>query len=275
MNKYKYSVLFFFLLGFLSVSGQSYDELINKSLDYIDSKEYAAAEETLKQAMRKEPANPGNILLLSNLGTIQRELGKNNEALISYNSALAKYPNTTPILMNRAALYCDMDSLNLAMNDYNKILSFDQDNINALYQRGLLYLTEKNLLAAESDFEHILEIQPKNIKAKSSLAFAQKSRGDWQAAEAIYTDLIYEYKQISDLYVNRAECYLQLKKLGRAKEDLQKAQEMGYEDPFLYILKGQLAIQQFDKLTAKRNFETALELGANKEVIDNYLLLCK
>lgn len=244
-------------------------------MDYIDAKEYAAAEQSLKEAMRKEPANKGNILLLSNLGTIQRALGKPEEALISYNAALSQYPQATALLMNRAALYCEIDSLDLAMRDYNVILSLDADNIQALDQRALLYLSQKNLLAAESDFEHILEIQPKNLKAKSSLAFAQKSRGDWEAAEAAYTDLIYENKNISDLYVNRAECYLQLKKLGRAQDDLQKAEKLGYDDAFLYILKGQLALQQFDKLVAKQNFEKALEEGANKEVIEQFLLLCK
>ena len=264
-----------FLLVTMGLRAQTYEDLVNKSLDYIERKDYQAAEQTLKEAMRREPANKGNILLLSNLGTIQRALGKPEEALLSYNAALSKYPKTPTLLMNRAALYCEIDSLDLAMRDYNIILSMDADNIQALDQRGLLYLSQKNLLAAETDFEHILEIQPKNLKAKSSLAFAQKSRGDWEAAEEAYTDLIYDNKNISDLYVNRAECYLQLKKLGRAKEDLQKAQQMGYDDAFLYILKGQLALQQFDKLVAKQNFEKALELGANKEVIDQYLLLCK
>lgn len=274
MKKYLFVSFCFLFLG-ISLQAQTYEDLVAKSVDYIDTKDYAAAEQTLKEAMRKEPGNKGNVLLLSNLGTIQRALGKPEDALISYNSALSKYPNTIPILINRAALYCEIDSLDLAMRDYNIILSIDADNVQALDQRGLLYLSQKNLLAAESDFEHILEIYPKNIKAKSSLAFAQKSRGDWQAAEEAYTDLIYDNKNLSDLYVNRAECYLQLKKLGRAQDDLQKAEKLGYDDAFLYILKGQLALQQFDKLVAKQNFEKALELGANKDVIQQYLVLCK
>lgn len=272
----KFLILSFYLLfTTLSVQSQTYEELVHKSLDYLDSKDYAAAEQTLKEAMRKEPANPGNILLLSNLGTIQRALGKTEEALISYNSALSKYPKTVPVLMNRAALFCEIDSLDLAMRDYNIILSINPENITALLQRGLLYLNEKNLLAAEHDFNQILAIQPKNIQAKSNLAFALKSRGDWENAEKEYTDLIYDNRSISDLYVNRAECYLNLNKLGRANEDLKKADELGYDDPFLFILKGQLNLQQFDKGAAKQNFEKALSLGANKEVIEQYLLLCK
>lgn len=268
-------IVVFLLVSTFSLSAQSYEELVSKSMDYLESKEYLAAEESLKAALRKEPANPGNILLFSNLGTIQRYLGKKQDALLSYNLALMNHPKAVHILKNRAALYCEMDSLNAAMRDYNVILSIEEDNINALYDRGLLYMSEKNILAAENDFERILEIQPNNILAKSGLAFLFKSRGDWDAAESIYTDLIYENKTLSDLYVNRAECYLRERKLARAKEDLQKALELGYDDPLLYILRGQLNLEHFDKFAAKQDFEKALELGANEQVIKGYLHLCK
>lgn len=273
MNKY-FSIVSFFLISFFS-SAQTYEELVSKSLDYLDAKEYAAAEMTLKEAMRKEPANEGNILLLANLGTIQRKLGKSEEALISYNSALSKYPNNIFVLQNRAALYCEVDSLKAAMRDYNIILSIDEKNIEALYRRGLIFMSEKNQLAAENDFEQILVIDPDNFLALNGLAFALKSRGEWIEAEEKYTDLIFKNKNQAEFYVNRAECYLQLNKKGRAKSDLDKAQQLGYNDPLLYILKGQLDIHQFDKFSAKQNFEKALEMGANKEIIKQYLLLCK
>ena len=68
---------------------QSYEELIEKSYDFVDKGDLVSAEESLKAAMRKEPANPLNYALLTNLGTIQRRQGKLQEALISYTSALS------------------------------------------------------------------------------------------------------------------------------------------------------------------------------------------
>ena len=61
---------------------QSYEELIEKSYDFVDKGDLVSAEESLKAAMRKEPANPLNYALLTNLGTIQRRQGKLEEALI-------------------------------------------------------------------------------------------------------------------------------------------------------------------------------------------------
>ena len=37
---------------------QSYEELIEKSYDFVDKGDLVSAEESLKAAMRKEPANP-------------------------------------------------------------------------------------------------------------------------------------------------------------------------------------------------------------------------
>ena len=48
---------------------QSYEELIEKSYDFVDKGDLVSAEESLKAAMRKEPANPLNYALLTNLGT--------------------------------------------------------------------------------------------------------------------------------------------------------------------------------------------------------------
>ncbi|HCO67587.1 MAG TPA: hypothetical protein DIT04_07520 [Dysgonomonas sp.] len=264
--------LLFFASGSFS---QTYEELVSKSLDYIDSKEYVAAEETLKQAMRKEPANPGNILLLSNLGTVQRELGKTEEALISYSSALSKYPENVVFLHNRASLLCEIDSLDAAMRDYNVILSLDENNVEALYRRGLIYMSEKNSLLAEADFEKVLEIRPNYLPAHNSLIYTIKARQDWEEAENKYTDLIYKYKDVPEFYIGRAECYLNLKKLARAKEDLNKALELKKDDPMLYIIRGQLNLQQFDKFMAKEDFQKAKDLGADPQIIDEYMNLCK
>nr|MCQ5196039.1 hypothetical protein [Parabacteroides merdae] len=55
---------------------QSYEELIEKSYDFVDKGDLVSAEESVKAAMRKEPANPLNYALLTNLGTIQRRQGK-------------------------------------------------------------------------------------------------------------------------------------------------------------------------------------------------------
>lgn len=273
MIKY-FSFLFFFFITSNSFS-QTYEQLVAKSVDYIETDNYIAAEQSLVAAMKKEPANQGNFLLLTNLGTVQRKLGKTQEALLSYTTALSRYPQNIFVLQNRAALFCEIDSLNGALNDYNIILAIDNENREALYRSGLIKLSQKKTIEAETNFEKILVKSPHDLDAAISLAFILKSREEWEKAEDKYTDLIYAHKGNADLYLNRAECYIRMSKLARASNDLAKAKELGCTDPMWSIMKGLLYVDQFDKHSAKLEFLKAQEQGVKKEVVDQYLLLCK
>lgn len=275
MTKTILSVILFSIAISLQLSAQSYEDLVNRSADYLEAKDYMAAEQTLKAALKKEPANPGNILLLSNLGTVQRHLKEYDEALLSYNVALTQYPNSVFLLHNRAALFCEIDSLNQALIDYNTILFSEHENLEALYRRGLIYLNKKDYIKAASDFEKIQQIDPKNLWGSMGLALIMKRNGQWDKAESLYSDLLYENRTNADLFLNRAECFLELKKLARAQEDLEKAISFGSKDPFLYILKGRISLQQYDKISAKTYFLKAEELGANKKIIEELLIYCK
>lgn len=86
------------LLGVVSMQAQGYEELISKSYDYLEKKDLPAAEESLKAAMRLEPANPNNFALLTNLGTVQRRQGKMEDAMISYSAALSGHPQNQAFL---------------------------------------------------------------------------------------------------------------------------------------------------------------------------------
>ena len=61
-----------FIMATANCFAQSYEELIEKSYDFLDKKDLVSAEESLRAAMRLEPGNPMNYALLTNLGSIQR-----------------------------------------------------------------------------------------------------------------------------------------------------------------------------------------------------------
>ena len=67
-------------------------------------------------------AHKNNFALLSNLGTIQRQQGKTDEALVSYTAALSLQPKNKLILSNRAELYIEMGETEKALSDYQALL---------------------------------------------------------------------------------------------------------------------------------------------------------
>lgn len=270
-------IFFAFILSltFLQAQDYTYQELISHSVNYLNKEEYLLAEQSLKAALKKEPANPGNIVLFSNLAAIQRHLKKYDEALTSYNIVLSKYPTSVNTLHNRADLYCEIDSLNLALRDYNTILLAEQDNIEALRRRAFIYMNKGDLDNAEYDFVKIKQVSPDKLEGDMGLALILKRRDKWEEALELYSDLLYENRTNTELFINRAECYLQQKKLAKALDDLDKAVQYKSVNPLLYILKGQVRLQQFDKFSAKTDFLKARELGADSLLVDDLLKYCR
>ena len=77
----------------LGVSAQqTYDDLIHKAMDAVEMDSLQQAEQLFTEALKLEPANMRNALVFSNLGTIQRRMGKKKEALESYSLALNRTP---------------------------------------------------------------------------------------------------------------------------------------------------------------------------------------
>lgn len=261
--------------AFININAQTYEEMVIKAMEFAKEKDYIGAELAMKAALKEEPANPGNGMLLFNLGTFQRNQGKLEEALISYNAAIAKFPKPTMLLHSRAALYCQMDKLDNALIDYSTIISEDPNDTEAYYRRGLIYLAKNSLLEAENNFDKILKIDPDNLNAKSAVCMLLKRQEKWDEAEIIYSYLLSKNKTNAELYLNRAECYLQMGKLARTQNDLEKAATYGYTDSPLYVLRGQLRLAQYDKLSAKSDFLTAKELGTAADIINPLLELCK
>ena len=209
------------LLGLAQEMGaQTYEQFVEKSFDLLDQNDLLAAGESLKAALRLEPANPNNYALLMNLGTIQRRQGLLEEALVSYSAALSRYPQHETILQNRAELYTEMGEIEKALNDYNALLALNPDKQDALYARGILFLDRKELLRAEEDFDRLLQVNEKSVKARLGFALLEKIRGNFLESERIFNYLIDEMPREWTLYEERADLYFRMGKNARALADV-------------------------------------------------------
>jgi len=258
-----------------SMQAQTYEELIEKSYEYVDKNELAAAEESLRAAMRLEPANPHNYALLTNLGTIQWRQGNLEEAILSYTAALSRNSQNTSILESRASLYILLGETEKAINDYSSILVNDPQNLDALYNRGVLYLQIQNFLLAEADFDKMIEINDKTINGRLGHAILEKMRGNYSESERIYNYLISETPRYWFLYESRADLYFQMGKNGRAMSDLNRVFTETEPTAAQYVLRGKIKLAQYEKDSAKKDFQTALEMGYDPAVIADLMRMAK
>lgn len=248
-------------------SAQNYDELITRSFDYLDADSLPEAEEALREALRIEPGNPGNGMLLLNLGTIQRRQGKLKEAEESYTIGLAFLPNNLTLLNSRAQLFAEMEKYPEAINDYTEVIYHEPENEDAYYERALCKLMNQDTLGARLDLEQIDRFNPNSAKSRLGMAYVYKAQQMWREASELYDALIERNPRNASLLRERAEVFYFSNRMGAALDDVNKSIDFDPRDPYSYLLRAQIRYAKGDKEYARRDLNQALELGLNKEEV--------
>ena len=239
----------------------TYEEWITASFDALDENNNAQAEQCLKNAMKLEPANPQNGLLFVNLGTIQRNQQKYQDAEISYTCAISLLEENTVAFSTRASLYAEMEEYQKAIDDYSVIIGRNPENEDALYERALCRLMNNDTVGARFDLETIDKFNPKSAKSRLGMAMVYKAMGENAMAVELYDALIKVNPNSWSLFRDRAEVYFFSKRLGAALIDIDKSISMNGKDPLSYFLRAKIRWAKGDREYARRDLNRAVELG--------------
>lgn len=269
-------ILFLFIscLPFFAF-GQDYQQLSEKAFELIEQDSLPEAEQLLLQALKLEPANPHNALIFSNLGTIQRQMKKYEEALESYTFALYRAPASIPILMNRATLNMELGNTDRAYIDYCEVLDIDKQNAEALLMRGYIYVTRRDYNAARIDYNRLLEIDPLSYSGRLGLVTLNQKEGKYPEALKIIADLLVENPDDATLYTMRAGIEIDMQQPELAIVDLEESIRLKQNMPEPYLMLGEIYLLQNKKALAKQNFEKAISLGIPQSELREQLLKCK
>lgn len=254
-----------------SASAQDYEQWINRSFDYIDQDSIAQAEFCLKQAMRLEPANPRNGMLFQNLGTLQRKLGKLDEAEVSYSCAISLLSDMPNIRLGRAQLYAEMERYQDAIEDYTQLLQSQPHNEDWLYERALCRLMAQDTAGARLDLEFIDTFNPHSAKSRLGMAIVYKAEGQYALALDLYDALIKANPQSWSLLRDRAEVHYLSNRMGAALIDINESIGRNNQDPMSYVLRAQIRYAKGDKEYARRDLNTALEKGISPQIVSQMI----
>ena len=241
-----------------------YFALIDSAQNCINNKQWNRAERFFLDAIRSEPGNPSNSLLLSNIATIQRRQGRLNEAIKNYSMAIDLTPNAVTLLLNRAAVYTLIDSIALAQADYERIMKIDDRDVESRYNHGMLALNTGDSKTAQHDFDDILRINPNSGLAKQGQGYVFKHAGEFEKAAQCFSEVI-KVKPTSTLLANRADCYLATKRLNDASLDIANALELDPNDPYIYVLRAKLNKIRFNRADMERDIKLAVAHGITEK----------
>lgn len=262
-------------ISFVFISAQTYNELTDQGLKLAEAGELEKAEETFRRALKQEPANSQNVLIFSNLGTVQRGLGKYDDAIESYTYALNIAPRAVPILLSRATAYMELGKTDRAYVDYCQVLDSDKTNVESLLMRAYIYVVRRDYNAARIDYNRLLEIEPANYNGRLGLVTLNQKEKKFNEAIDIIGKMITEFPEDATLYVARADIEVDMNHVDLALIDLEEAMRLAPDSPDAFLLRGDIYLSQKKKVLARQDFEKAIQLGVPKSDLSHQMQQCR
>lgn len=262
-------------IGSAAYAQKTYKELSEAALDYTAKDSLQKAEELFKEALKLEPTNPHNALLFSNLGTVQRRMGHNEDAIESYTYALNLSSKTVPILLNRASLHMEMGNQDRAYLDYCNVLDLNKNNDEALLYRAYIYMKRRDYKAAELDYKRLLQLQPESKNGRLGLATLYQKMKKYRESLDLISKLVTEYSNDAVMYIARADVERDMQHPDLALLDLDRAIELDASSIEAYLMRGEIYLEQKKKGLAKADFEKAVSLGVPQAELHDQMKRCK
>ncbi len=228
------------------------------------------AENALVEALRAEPANPSNVLLISNLGIIRFNMGQDSLAIATLNDAHSMAPASVTILSNRAKVLAANGYDEDAYLDYSRIIELDSLEISARLPRCLYALRRHDFRTAKSDMEFMEQNFPGKIETEIAGAAVRSGTGDFAGAIPYYSRILLERKD-PEYYSGRAYCYLLTGSLQEASDDINSALAITPADGELYLYRAALNKMRYRPADAEADARKAVELGVDKTRATQFL----
>ena len=226
------------------------------------------AENALVEALRAEPANPSNVLLISNLGIIRFNMGQDSLAIATLNDAHSMAPASVTILSNRAKVLAANGYDEEAYLDYSRIIELDSLEISARLPRCLYALRRHDFRTAKSDMEFMEQNFPGKIETEIAGAAVRSGTGDFAGAIPYYSRILLERKD-PEYYSGRAYCYLLTGSLQEASDDINSALAITPADGELYLYRAALNKMRYRPADAEADARKAVELVSIKHALHN------
>lgn len=270
----------FFVQGYVtSARALSYDEWVQQAIQAVEADSLERAVESLRQAVKTDPANAHNVWLYTNMGALQGQLLRFDEAIESYTFALNVAPYHVPALLGRASVYLDTGKLELARVDYSLVLDVEKENEEALLMRAYIYKVQRQYKFARADYDRLLELHADHFNARLGLALLLQAEGERDQAVRMLDLLITESKEDASrstlLYRARAEVEWESEQYEAALVDVEKSLQIDDSQAEAYLLRGQIYLALGKKPQARRDFNQAQALGVPAAQLKPLLAKCR
>lgn len=239
---------------------------------YIKRNRFTDAERCLLTALRSEPDNSSNYLLLSNLGIVRKKTGNIGGALEAFDAGVAMAPHSTVLRLNRAMTLMGINMREEALTDFEAALEVDSLSESALSFSSMLYLEKSDSVKAKPLIERLMNFYPDNSAAYMSKANLHLLSGDIKGAipyfkEAIKRDDSEEYYEIAIINCLKDDMFAEGDEF--VAEALKKYPRYGN----FYVLRALSHKKKYQNDLAIMDLRLAKEYNADEDMLQIYLIL--
>ena len=155
----------------ISLKPESYIAPYELGSLYREKKMYAEAERYLQQSLSNKSENAK---ALNELGAVQRHLGKNSQAVSTFNKAISLDPDDSEPYMGLGDVYFyGTNDYENAIDAYLKGLQGEPDNEIAAYNIGYSYNDLGEYQNALTYLNKAVQLKPGYVEARAEIGFAQ------------------------------------------------------------------------------------------------------
>lgn len=196
-------------------------------------------------------------------GNILQDLQRYEEALESYDKALALRPDHAMVYNNRGNVLKDLKRLDEALESYNKALNIKPDYAVAYNNRGNVLKDLKRLDEALESLDRALELQPTYASAFNNHGNVLRALKRPEDALDSYDKALENHPTYAEAYVNRGNALEDLKRFEDALASYDKALELEPNNAETYVNRGIILydLKRFEEALACYDMALSIKPG--------------
>ena len=212
-------------------------------------------EEALASFERAVACDPGFADAYGNAANVLADMGRLEEAVAAFDRALAVRPDNAEDICNRASVLADLGRLDEALAGYERALALMPDLAPAHYNRADILMNRGRLTEALASYDRAIALAPKMATAHSNRAVALKALGRLDEAKASVELALALDPNFTEAVVNRANVALEQGRFDDAQADYARALEAQPEHPSANFGRALACLNQGDWETGFRLFD--------------------
>lgn len=256
-------------------AGGRYMELALRADSLMSDGQWAEAADAYRQAMRLEPGNGLNPLLMCNLGMCLNEAGDVDGAIVTLTDARRMMPRSTVAALSRAQVFRGAGLDDEARADLSDALDIDSTLVEARLIRGMIALRQGETDSARHDFTILSRLpgDEARLAAATGNALLFMALGDYTQAIPPLSTLIEQNPDDPDWRGRRALCRILTADPAGASEDLAEAMRSDPGNAELFLYRAMLGKLRYRNEEAKYDSRHAITLGLDPGYVDAMMKL--